>query len=94
MLKVMEAWKEAYNFLADLLIKRESELYEARKNAKGGWKGSRTFVVAKKEAETDTITSFYLKPKDGGDMVHFKPGQYVTIRVSEYHSDVVIYVLV
>ncbi|MGD8615266.1 MAG: MOSC domain-containing protein [Gammaproteobacteria bacterium] len=32
----------------------------------GGWKGYRTFVVDRKVPESDTITSFYLVPEDGG----------------------------
>ncbi len=56
----------------------------------GGWKGNRAFVVSKKEAETGSVASFYLKPKDGGPIIDFKPGQYVTVRVRErdqrFHS--------
>ncbi len=35
MFQMMSAWKEAYACLADVLIKREAELYEERRNAKG-----------------------------------------------------------
>lgn len=31
--EILEAWKEAYFFLADVLIKREGELYESSENA-------------------------------------------------------------
>jgi len=47
----------------------------------GGWKGYRTFVVDRKEPESETITSFYLAPEDGGPLPPFKPGQFLTFRL-------------
>lgn len=41
----------------------------------GGWEGFRTFKVAKKEQESEIITSFYLVPDDG------QPGQYISIKI-------------
>ncbi len=38
--------------------------------------------MTEKEVESEDITSFYLKPADGGDIAEFEPGQYITIRVS------------
>jgi len=47
----------------------------------GGWKGFRTFVVARKEPESRTITSFYLEPEDGGPLPAYKPGQYLGFKL-------------
>jgi ferredoxin-NADP reductase len=45
------------------------------------WKDWRNFVVVRKVKESEEITSFYLKPKDGGDMPNFQPGQFLTIKL-------------
>ncbi|HYQ73443.1 MAG TPA: MOSC domain-containing protein, partial [Gammaproteobacteria bacterium] len=47
----------------------------------GGWEGYRTFVVDRKVPESETITSFYLAPEDGGPLPAFKPGQFLTFRL-------------
>jgi len=36
--------------------------------------------VFRREQESDEITSFYLKPSDGGPVCHFEPGQYVSVK--------------
>ncbi len=77
---IIDAWGKAYNYIADEFIRIEKELYEEAENAPGGWKGFREFVVEKKEKESDLITSFYLKPKDGKPIASFQPGQYLTIK--------------
>jgi ferredoxin-NADP reductase/DMSO/TMAO reductase YedYZ heme-binding membrane subunit len=46
------------------------------------WNGWREFVLDRRVAESDTITSFYLKPKDGKRLKRFLPGQYLTIEVT------------
>jgi uncharacterized protein len=49
--------------------------------SKNAWDGWREFILDNRVAESDTITSFYLKPKDGGPLQPFRPGQYLTVRV-------------
>ena len=44
------------------------------KASRDGWKGLRTFVVQRKERESETITSFYLAPEDGESLPGFLPG--------------------
>ncbi|WP_250453526.1 NO-inducible flavohemoprotein [Caballeronia sp. ATUFL_M2_KS44] len=78
---VIEAWAAAYQQLADLLIGLEEGIYSEREKAPGGWRGTRRFVVARKVAETDEITSFYLVPEDGGALLDFHPGQYIGLRM-------------
>ena len=40
------------------------------------------FIVEKVVQESSNIKSFYLKPKDDVPLKHFKPGQYVAIRLT------------
>lgn len=79
--EVIDAWAEAYGFLADILIGREKQIYDENATKDGGWEGFRDFVVAAKEKESSIITSFYLKPKDGGALPPFMAGQYITVRM-------------
>ncbi len=79
--EVINAWAEAYGFLADILMGREKQIYQDNAQKPGGWEGFRTFRIARKEVESDVITSFYLAPEDGGALPAFKPGQYITVRV-------------
>jgi len=76
----MQAWATAYNFLADVFIDAEAKLYEQVEKQEGGWQDYRTFQVDRVVQESETVTSFYLKPKDRGQLASFKPGQYVTVR--------------
>jgi nitric oxide dioxygenase len=79
--EVMEAWTEAYGFLADVLIERERQLYEQARRTPGGWTGWREFVVDRAVPESDVIKSFYLRPTDDGPIMPFKPGQYLTLQL-------------
>ena len=79
---VINAWAEAYGFLADILIGREAQIYKEHAETQNGWEGFSNFRVVKKEKESDTITSFYLVPANGGGLPDFKPGQYITVRVA------------
>lgn len=78
---IVEAWKEAYFFLADILIGKEENIYKAQENLIGGWRGFKNFRVIKKVKESDVITSFYLEPEDKSSLPVFYPGQFITVRV-------------
>ncbi len=78
---VLNAWEEAYEFLAEILIGRELQIYNEHASQPDGWLGFKTFRVERKEVESDVITSFYLKPADGSKVANFKPGQYITVRM-------------
>lgn len=78
---VINAWGEAYGFLADILIGREKQIYKEAADIPGGWEGFRKFIVARKELESSIVTSFYLKPEDGGALPKYMSGQYITVRV-------------
>ncbi|OAP60346.1 hypothetical protein AYL99_05348 [Fonsecaea erecta] len=78
---ILDAWAAAYQQLADIFIDVEHSLYESAEHSPGGWTGWRKFKVARKVVESDEIISFYLEPLDGGPLPHFKPGQYISVRV-------------
>ncbi len=63
-------WKESFD---ERLAKAEA-LHEA-------WDGWRTFVVAHKRPESETITSFYLEPEDGKPLPSYRPGQFLTFKL-------------
>ena len=58
--ELLEAWKVAYGQLADVLIKKDDDLY---KHAHG-WTDLRDFRIKRKVKESEEITSFYLEPVD------------------------------
>ncbi|APC97988.1 NO-inducible flavohemoprotein [Francisella frigiditurris] len=75
---IILAWEDAYRFLANILIGREKKLYDENLE-KYGWDGFENFKIIKKEHESSTACSFYLK-NDRFKKINFKPGQYVTVR--------------
>ncbi|WP_412098009.1 NO-inducible flavohemoprotein [Halobacillus litoralis] len=77
---IVDAWGKAYGVIADVFISVEKSMYEEVSNQRGGWTGYREFKVVRKEEESTEIISFYLQPVDGGEIPHFKPGQYVTVK--------------
>lgn len=79
--EILEAWGEAYWFLANIFIAREKVLREEIEQAEGGWSGWRTFIVSDKIRESDVITSFILTPADERPVLHHRPGQYLTFRL-------------
>jgi nitric oxide dioxygenase len=78
--EVLAAWAEAYQVIADVFIQMERQLYEEAEQQPGGWKDFKHFIVVKKVKESDVITSFYLRAKDGERLPAFKPGQYISIK--------------
>jgi len=79
--EVLEAWRLAYNQLANLMIGHEQKMYESKKEEAGNWLGWRTFIVKSKVEESAEITSFYLKPKDGKALPKHLAGQYLSIKI-------------
>ncbi len=76
---IIDAWAQAYQQLADILIAAEEQVYRDKAARTGGWRGPRQFRVARKQAESAIITSFYFEPVDGGALMTFAPGQYITV---------------
>jgi nitric oxide dioxygenase len=79
---VEDAWTAAYQFLAQIFITRESELYEERGQSNGGWKGARRFTVIEKTKESKWVTSFLLEGSDKKPVIDFIPGQYLGLEVT------------
>ncbi|MDY0069700.1 MAG: NO-inducible flavohemoprotein [Porticoccaceae bacterium] len=76
---IINAWAEAYGQLADILIAAEEAVYAEHESRTGGWRGPRRFRVVRKQPESAVITSFYFEPEDGGAIMDFEPGQYLTV---------------
>jgi len=79
---IINAWAEAYQELANLLIGIEENIYQEAEKAEGGYRGQKSYTIVKKEEESSIITSFYLKPSDNTAIPTFKAGQYVAVNVS------------
>lgn len=78
--EVLGAWKKAYNEIAKAFIDIEQKLYQETEQLHGGWRGYRSFHVDQKVNESNLITSFYLKPKDGKPIASYQAGQYLTLK--------------
>jgi nitric oxide dioxygenase len=89
--QVEEAWTAAYQFLASIFIDRESQIYQDKLNANGGWNGRREFIISNKEIESELVTSFTLTPSDNQGVVEFHSGQYIGLEVhpkSKEHREI------
>ncbi|RLN89085.1 hypothetical protein BBJ28_00014662 [Nothophytophthora sp. Chile5] len=79
--EIMAAWKEAYWFLADLLIAAEDAARDELESKSGGWSGYRELRVARKEKESSEITSFYLESTEASrPLMAFEPGQFLSLK--------------
>ncbi|EHH67973.1 globin domain-containing protein [Gluconobacter morbifer] len=76
---ILNAWGKAYWALADILIGREHQLYDASAHAEGGWTGWRPFIIDRTERNCETATSVYLRPADNKPVIAPKPGQYLGV---------------
>ena len=85
--EVANAWIEAYGLLADVLIGRERDLYDASSEQRGGWNGPRLFKVKEKTSESELVTNFTFVPVDGGQVRSYSPGQYIAVKVKPENTD-------
>ncbi len=77
---IVNAWAEAYQALADLLIESEESIYSTLDQGHTG-RTFTPFVVDRKVPESAVITSFYLKPQDSQPLGAFAAGQFLTVRI-------------
>ena len=78
---VKKAVAEAYFFLADIFINKETGMKEALQAAPGGWTGWRKLKLVDKVQESPIHTSFMFGPTDGGSLMKYEPGQYISIHL-------------
>jgi nitric oxide dioxygenase len=75
---LLDAWKEAYNSLAKLLIQAEAEMYSTAGIEPGETRPMRVTEVVR---ESENVLSIRFEPADGKALPAFKPGQYVSVAV-------------
>jgi nitric oxide dioxygenase len=75
---LLDAWKEAYNSLATLLIKAEAEMYSTAGIEPGQTRPMRVTEVVRESAN---VLSIRMAPADEQPLAAFKPGQYVSVAV-------------
>ena len=79
--EIIDAWAEAYGDLAVIFVQREEAIYLNNEKSEGGFRGVKEFVVINKVKESEVITSFYLKRKDGVVVPKFLAGQYIALSI-------------
>jgi nitric oxide dioxygenase len=79
--EVLQAWGNAYQQLADILIGAEAQVYDQKAQAPGGWRGARGFRLAARVEESDEVVSFYFEPVDGQAILEFTAGQYIGLKL-------------
>lgn len=79
---IIQAWAEAYGVIADVFIQVEKDMYKEAEEQENGFREFKNFKIVDKVSESDIITSFYLQPEDGSGVPIFKPGQYITVRLT------------
>ncbi|ALK99172.1 flavohemoprotein [Massilia sp. WF1] len=75
---LLDAWKEAYNALARLLIEAEAEMYSTAGIEPGETRPMRVTEVTR---ESENVMSFRFVPADGKPLPAFQSGQYVSVAV-------------
>jgi nitric oxide dioxygenase len=75
--EVAAAWNEVYWLMANALIAAEKRLYDET-----GGPSWRRWEIVGRTAETVDVTTFRLRPADGGEVAPFRAGQYVSVRVA------------
>lgn len=78
---ILHAWTEAWVALRDIFVNVEQAKYRDSAGAPGGWYGWRRFKIVDSVMESSVIRSLYLEPEDGGPILSFRPGQYLTLRL-------------
>lgn len=78
--ELIEAWKQAYLQLADILINAEKHKYAELAAQEGGWAGWRSFEITAIEA-LESGKRFTLKPTDTHAVVSAQAGAYISVKV-------------
>ncbi|XYJ10284.1 globin domain-containing protein [Telluria sp. B2] len=75
---LLDAWAEAYNSLANLLISAEAEMYSTAGVEPGE---TRPMRVTEVKRESDNVLSIRFVPLDAKPLPPFQAGQYVSVAV-------------
>lgn len=75
---LLDAWAEAYNSLANLLIQAEAEMYSTAGVEPGE---TRPMRVTEVKRESDNVLSIRFVPLDAKPLPPFQAGQYVSVAV-------------
>ena len=78
---VKNAVAEAYFFLADIFINKEAGMKKSLRASPGGWTGWRKLKIVDKVKESSIHTSFLFGPTDGGSLMKYSPGQYISLHL-------------
>ncbi|EUJ32193.1 globin domain-containing protein [Listeria cornellensis] len=77
--EILDAWGAAYGIIAEIFIEVEQEMYDAL-----GDERNRDFIefkIIKKENVAPNVFTLDLARNDGGELVAYEPGQYLSLRI-------------
>ncbi|EUJ38752.1 flavohemoprotein [Listeria weihenstephanensis FSL R9-0317] len=77
--EILDAWGAAYGIIADIFIEVEQEMYDALGDARN--QDFIAFKITEKRHIAPNIFTLNLARNDGGELVDFTPGQYISLRV-------------
>ncbi|MDA3834504.1 MAG: NO-inducible flavohemoprotein [Spirochaetales bacterium] len=78
--EILQAWAVAYEFLAQVFVDTEEQIYAVNEEKAGGWRDFKAFNISHIVNENESVKSFYLIPEDG-ELVDFEAGQYLGIKL-------------
>lgn len=76
----IEAWGEAYQFLASAFIAEEESL-DIENKKKLNWAGFQSFTIKNTHRETPEVLSLWLTPVDDSIAIDYKAGQYISVMI-------------
>jgi nitric oxide dioxygenase len=80
---ILNAWAAAYDIIATIFIDVEKQLY----NELGPDERDKGFIpltiVKKEKVANGPVVSFTFERRDGGKMLSYHPGQYLTLRIKK-----------
>ncbi len=77
---LIEAWKQAYLQLADIMIGVEKQKYDTLAHNQGGWAGWREFEIKAVEA-AENGKRMTIAPKDGKAVTPAEAGHFISVKV-------------
>jgi len=81
----IEAWGEAYQFLADAFIAQE-QILDNENQKKLNWTGFQPFTIYEVQRETPEVVSLWLTPVNENIIIDYQAGQYVSVLIPNIDS--------